>query len=75
MVCIQEADVMPASPSSIEVFAKRMLINLALQPFRADDGTMVQVRGLSLQLCDFAPRTYFANVSQGSQSMTVVRIS
>ncbi len=29
MVGIQEADVMPASPSLIEVFAKKMLINLA----------------------------------------------
>ena len=29
MVGIQEADVMPASPSFIEVFAKKMLINFA----------------------------------------------
>ncbi|KAL2055888.1 hypothetical protein ABVK25_003530 [Lepraria finkii] len=46
-----------------------------VDPFRADDGTTVQGHGLSLQLCDFAPRTCFTNVAQNTQSMTVVRIT
>ncbi|KAL2042631.1 hypothetical protein N7G274_004390 [Stereocaulon virgatum] len=44
-------------------------------PFRADDGTTVQGRGLSLQLCDFVPRTGFANVPPDTQSMTVIQIT
>ncbi len=41
------------------------------QPFRADDGTTVQDRSLSLQLCDFAPKSCFANLSQVSRSTAV----
>ena len=35
----------------------------------------MQGRGLSLQLCDFAPRTGFANMPPGTQNMTVVQIT
>ncbi|KAL2040037.1 hypothetical protein N7G274_007440 [Stereocaulon virgatum] len=44
-------------------------------PFCADDGTIVQGRGLSLQLCNFGPRTGFANVPPETQSMTIVQIT
>lgn len=65
---------MPDPENKVGVFLEMVDIQEA-DPFRADDGTTVQGRGLSLQLCDFGLRTYFANVSQGTQSMTVVRIT
>ena len=45
------------------------------QVFRADDGTTVPGQGLSLQLRDFAPESCFANISQQTQSVTIVRIT